>query len=85
LLRVDGTDASVVTAVINLGPSLGMIIVAEGVKSPEQVRQLQHLGCHDAQGFYFAPAVPAAEFATLLVDSPRLGESFGRSLIAERT
>ncbi len=53
----------IVRTIINLGLNLGMRIVAEGVETAAQVTQLRALGCHDVQGYWFAPALPPAELA----------------------
>jgi EAL domain-containing protein (putative c-di-GMP-specific phosphodiesterase class I) len=53
---------SIVAAVVMLGRSLGLSIVAEGVDSLEQCRVLADLGCDELQGFYIAPALTVAEF-----------------------
>jgi diguanylate cyclase (GGDEF)-like protein len=57
---------AVVRAVVGLGSSLGMVTIAEGVETPEQLRTLRAEGCTLAQGFLFSPAVPAAEIGGLL-------------------
>jgi EAL domain-containing protein (putative c-di-GMP-specific phosphodiesterase class I) len=54
---------SIVAAVVMLGRSLGLSIVAEGVDSLEQARVLTDLGCDEIQGFLFAPALTVAEFS----------------------
>jgi diguanylate cyclase (GGDEF)-like protein/PAS domain S-box-containing protein len=56
-----GEDDAVVRAVINLGSSMGMKVVAEGVESPEQLALLRQHGCDQVQGFHFARSMPAAE------------------------
>lgn len=40
--------------VIQLGRRLGLTVIAEGVESGEQAAALRRLGCHEAQGYYFA-------------------------------
>jgi EAL domain-containing protein (putative c-di-GMP-specific phosphodiesterase class I) len=42
-------------------------VLAEGVEDQAQLAYLQQLGCDTVQGYYFSRAVPAAEFAKLLV------------------
>jgi diguanylate cyclase (GGDEF)-like protein/PAS domain S-box-containing protein len=54
--------------IVHLARSLGVRSVAEGVERVEQLERLRALGCEDAQGFYFAPALPAAAFELLLHD-----------------
>ncbi|MBV8950875.1 MAG: EAL domain-containing protein, partial [Actinobacteria bacterium] len=52
-------------AVVNLGHTLALNVVAEGVETDVQLAELVALGCDDAQGFLFSPAVPAEEFERL--------------------
>jgi diguanylate cyclase (GGDEF)-like protein/PAS domain S-box-containing protein len=58
--------ASIVTAVINMGRSLKLRIIAEGVETREELESLRSLQCDEAQGNYFSRAVPAPDFAMLL-------------------
>lgn len=53
-------------AIIALGHGLGMQVVAEGVEDPQQLIELEKLGCDFAQGFVISRPVPAAEFTKLL-------------------
>jgi diguanylate cyclase (GGDEF)-like protein len=57
-----GTGDAIVKAIIAMGMALGKDLVAEGIETEAQARALEHCGCSSAQGFYFAPALPAAEF-----------------------
>ncbi|MDQ3618207.1 MAG: EAL domain-containing protein [Pseudomonadota bacterium] len=57
---------AIIHSIIDLGRSLGLHVVAEGVETVEQAAQLVELGCVEAQGFLFSHAVPAAVAATLL-------------------
>jgi EAL domain-containing protein (putative c-di-GMP-specific phosphodiesterase class I) len=51
-------DRTVVAAVCSLGRDLGMRIVAEGVETRSQRRELARLGCHDGLGHLWAPPLP---------------------------
>jgi EAL domain-containing protein (putative c-di-GMP-specific phosphodiesterase class I) len=62
-LTMDASDASVVSAVINMGKSLHMRVVAEGVEAPDQLAFLKEHGCSEAQGYYFSRPLKASEFA----------------------
>lgn len=60
-------DAEAITcAVINLGRSLGLEVVAEGVETEAQEAQLVGLGCSTGQGFLYSGAVQAEEVPRLL-------------------
>lgn len=59
-------DATIVSAIINLGKSLGFRIVAEGVETKEQLILLKEQGCDEGQGYYFSRAVGVEEFTILL-------------------
>ncbi|MEO8197637.1 MAG: EAL domain-containing protein [Thermoanaerobaculia bacterium] len=59
-------ETSIVTAVISMGRSLKLRVVAEGVETPEQAAFLQAHQCEEAQGFLFSRPVPPPEFAGLL-------------------
>ena len=65
-LTTDADDASIVNAVISMGKSLKMRVVAEGVETPEQLASLKHRGCPEAQGYYFSRPVVAGELVQLL-------------------
>ncbi|MHB8534555.1 MAG: bifunctional diguanylate cyclase/phosphodiesterase [Sulfuricaulis sp.] len=58
-------DPAIVKAIIALAHSLNMKVVAEGVETREQFDVLHALGCDNAQGYLFSPAVPAADFTQL--------------------
>ena len=58
--------AALAQAVIRLCHTLHLQATAEGVEHPEQAAALLALGCHEAQGFHFAPPVPAAQVSELL-------------------
>jgi diguanylate cyclase (GGDEF)-like protein/PAS domain S-box-containing protein len=65
----------IVAAIIAMGHSLQMEVVAEGVETDEQVALLRDLGCGHLQGFYFGRPQPAASVADLLGAAPRFSRS----------
>jgi diguanylate cyclase (GGDEF)-like protein/PAS domain S-box-containing protein len=60
---------AIVCAVIRLGRSLGLRVMAEGVETAAQCTFLQAEGCNAAQGFHIAPPLPPGDFAALLRQS----------------
>ncbi len=62
----DDDDATIVASTIELGHSLGLRCVAEGVESGETWQALAALGCDVIQGFYVSRALPADELARWL-------------------
>jgi diguanylate cyclase (GGDEF)-like protein/PAS domain S-box-containing protein len=60
-LEPDAAQDGLAAAIVVLGGSLGLQVVAEGIERVEQVVQLRDLGCGYGQGFYFARPMPASE------------------------
>ena len=59
-------NASIVAAVIGMGKSLHIPVLAEGVETRQQLAILQEQGCPQAQGYYFSRPVAAPAFGALL-------------------
>lgn len=55
-LATDKESDAICSSVVNLGHSLGLSVVAEGVESEADLRRIVELGCEFAQGFYFSNA-----------------------------
>jgi diguanylate cyclase (GGDEF)-like protein/PAS domain S-box-containing protein len=62
----DSTARELVAAVIGMGRALNLVVVAEGIETPEQASALRSLGCDLGQGFLYAPPLPAEELDGVL-------------------
>jgi EAL domain-containing protein (putative c-di-GMP-specific phosphodiesterase class I) len=62
-------DAALAGTIVQLGRSLGMSTVAEGIEEYGQLAALREMGCAYAQGYYFSRPVPAADAGRLLLGS----------------
>ncbi|HEY7626244.1 MAG TPA: EAL domain-containing protein, partial [Ilumatobacteraceae bacterium] len=58
-LGIDSEDTTIVEAVVKLGHSLGLVVVAEGVETPLQLARLREIGCDHGQGYVFGRPRPA--------------------------
>ena len=77
-MEQDASDAVIVRSTIELGRSLGLSVVAEGVETAATWAELKRLGCEMAQGFYLSRPVPAEQIAPLLLrQGARGGEAVG--------
>ena len=65
-IGIEPNDTAIAKAAIGLARELGIGVIAEGVETAEQVRLLHEWGCRQAQGFYFAAAMPADDVEPLL-------------------
>lgn len=64
----DQDDVKIVKSTIDLGHNLGLRVVAEGVENQASLNLLQQLGCDQAQGYFIARPMPAADFPTWLAN-----------------
>jgi diguanylate cyclase (GGDEF)-like protein/PAS domain S-box-containing protein len=62
----DSDNATILSAMINVGKSLKHRVVAEGVETREQLHFLQKAGCSEGQGYFFCHPVIAEKFAEFL-------------------
>jgi diguanylate cyclase (GGDEF)-like protein/PAS domain S-box-containing protein len=82
-LMTDSADAQLVHAMVAMGRSLGISVLAEGVETEDQMRHLRNIGCEAAQGYFFGRPAPAAtarqwlNVAGAAANGPSLGESDG--------
>jgi len=67
-------DGVIAQAIISLGHSLRLKVIAEGVETDAQLRFLKRHGCDELQGFLYGEAVAPAEYAKLLERAKRKGK-----------
>jgi diguanylate cyclase (GGDEF)-like protein len=65
-LDAEGRGAAIVQAVVGIGRSLNMEVLAEGVETSAQLDHVDAAGCQFVQGYYFSKAVPPEIFAKFL-------------------
>jgi diguanylate cyclase (GGDEF)-like protein/PAS domain S-box-containing protein len=59
-------DSTIVRTTLELAHNLGLLVIAVGVETEDQLAMLRELGCQRAQGYLFAPAVSATELSQLV-------------------
>jgi len=84
-LKVDGSfvrgigqnrdDEKIVEAVIRLGQSMGLKVVAEGAETLAQVNFLRDLGCDELQGYFLSKPLPPADFTQFVKNFTGLPKS----------
>ena len=65
-------DSAFASAIIALGHSLSLSVVAEGIERAEQLRVLRKLGCDQGQGFFFGKPMEAGRLSALLLAGQRI-------------
>jgi diguanylate cyclase (GGDEF)-like protein/PAS domain S-box-containing protein len=65
-------DAAIVEAIVAMGRSLKLTVIAEGVETQQQKNVLTQLQCDQGQGFLFCEPLPAAEFERNYLLQPRV-------------
>ena len=65
----DADNTLILKAIINLGHSLNMVVVAEGIESAEQLEFLRQNSCDVVQGFHHSPPLTERDFRQLLTES----------------
>jgi diguanylate cyclase (GGDEF)-like protein len=79
----DPNSAAIALAIITLGHSLKLSVIAEGVETEGQMNFLRNRGCDEMQGFYFSRPLPADKFEQLLSEGRKLCPPSGP--LAQRT
>jgi diguanylate cyclase (GGDEF)-like protein/PAS domain S-box-containing protein len=70
----DTDDMAIAQAVIALGHSLGLTVIAEGIETKEQAEFLFSSGCEEGQGYLYSRPVPVSELEVLLANSNIIGQ-----------
>lgn len=65
-IQADTKNAPIVDSLVDLAKKLGMSVIAEGVETLDQVNYLRSHGVDSAQGYLFAPPLPAASYIALV-------------------
>jgi EAL domain-containing protein (putative c-di-GMP-specific phosphodiesterase class I) len=76
-IDAEATSAPIVGAVIALAHSLGLVVVAEGVETDEQMQFLDAHHCDQVQGFRFSPPIPASEITELIHTPAKIFTDWG--------
>ena len=65
-MTADTDDSAIAKAIIDMGHSLNMKVIAEGVETDQQLRCLIDKGCDEKQGFFFSRPLPPKELEELI-------------------
>ena len=69
-LSEETTDSNIVAAIVQLGHSLGLSVMAEGVETDAQLELLQRYGCDTIQGYVLAPPLSTPRFERGILRNP---------------
>ena len=65
-LTENAIDPGLVVSIIAIGTNLGLRVVAEGIETQAQQEMLREWGCHELQGYWFAPPLELTQATALL-------------------
>ena len=84
-MLADPTRLAIARAIIGLGHTLGLKVVAEGVEEPRMAQLLREAGCNELQGYLFARPMPAADLLAWMAEreEPQHGSLGDASVRAE--
>jgi diguanylate cyclase (GGDEF)-like protein len=66
--------AAIAKAIIGMGHSLQLTVIAEGIETAEQLELLRESGCDQVQGFYVSPPVAADELGAMLLARKKMSD-----------
>jgi diguanylate cyclase (GGDEF)-like protein len=70
-ITLSPAQCNLVQSIIEIGSSLGIEVIAEGVETMEHARILAQLGCHELQGYAFARPMSAAQLKDFILSRRR--------------
>lgn len=73
-ITVRDDSAQIVKAIVAIGHSLGLKVIAEGIETEEEQELLFRLSCDEAQGYLYSMPIPAPEVAPLVYSQMPLGQ-----------
>ncbi|HEV8063952.1 MAG TPA: EAL domain-containing protein [Acidimicrobiales bacterium] len=82
-LDISPVDTAVVASVVSLAGAVGMLAVAEGVETSDQLERLKSMGCPLVQGYHLAPPVTASALYELLERQLEMGMSTAKLSTSE--
>lgn len=65
-IESDENDLAITRAIIAMGQSMNLCVIAEGIETQAQIDMLQKLGCSEGQGFFYSQPLPEQTFITYL-------------------
>jgi EAL domain-containing protein (putative c-di-GMP-specific phosphodiesterase class I) len=63
----DTDDSTIVRTIVDMGRTMDMEVIAEGVETREQFDFLRKHGCHYAQGHFFGEAISSDDYLSLMI------------------
>ena len=70
-IHANTIDANIADSIVDMGHRLNLQILVEGIENEHQKNYFAQLNCHEGQGYYIGPPIPAEQFQTYLTDFPR--------------
>lgn len=74
-LSTNPESEAIVQAIVQLGHTLGMRVIAEGVETAEHLRRLRELGCDLYQGYHFSRPLPEATARQFIINCEQMSPS----------
>ncbi len=81
----ENSEAQIVDTILQLGRSLGLSVIAEGVETAAQHNKLRQMNCDQVQGFLFSPPVSLARAVSLICDANDSGQGLNGMGVENRS